>query len=260
MKKWQLFLLLIAFSSYTTQQAARLGILMSKASVLTFEEDIVDVELGNADYYLKIKGKCLLLRAKSKQAQPTTLFVRYGKHKHFYVAEILPDNEAPLQQVIPGQKAVEPARAVSATKQATTDLATIFSPHEGQTYYSYGMRKDGVQVILTNITHEQAVTYLRFFIENNTSLNLNLAHYTFEYVTCLRKFLCFTSKKRKLVDPLAAPAAIELAPNSGDYFVFAIPVYTTNGGLEICFSESGQGEREFQLAIPNKILLKAHRK
>jgi len=260
MKLCKLFLLLIVFGSYTTQEADRLGILINKASVLTFEEDIVDVELGNADYYLKIKGRCLLLRAKKEQSQPTTLFVRYGKHKHFYVAEIFPDNNAPLQQVIPAQKVIEPAREVSITMEATPDITTIFSPHETQTYYSYGIRKDGVQVILTNIIHEKDITYLRLFIENNASIKLNLSHYTFEYISFLKKFLFFTSKKRKLVDPLAAPAAIELAPNSGQYFVFAIPIYTTNGGLEIFLGESSQGEREFQLSIPSKILLKAHRK
>lgn len=255
MKKWKIFLLFICLSSYKTQEADRLGILISKASVLTFEDQIVDVELGNQDYYLKIKGECLLLRAKRAQAQSTTLFVRYGKHKHYYVAEIFPDDQAPLQRVIQAEATVRPL----SEERQHTGIATIFSPNQPQQYCTYGVRDDGIKVILTNITHRKESTYLRLFIENNTTISLILSHYTFAYVTTLRRFLFFTSKKRKLVDPIAAPTTIELAPNSGHYFVFAVPTYTCNGGLEVFLAELAQGEREFRLFIPSKVLLKAKR-
>lgn len=63
-----------------------------------------------------------------------------------------------------------------------------------------------------------------------------------------------------MVEPIGALPTIELAPNSSKYFVVALPSYTSNGGLEVFLGESGQGEREFRIAIPSRILLKDKRK
>lgn len=255
------FLLGCCLLSFNLGETDRLGVPITKPSVFSFAEDILDVDLGNSDYHVKLRGKSLLIFAKKKDSQPTTLFVVYGKNKETYVAEIFPDDRAPLQRFIKS-----PTNPAPTTPAQPTDLKVqevgkaIFSPNEKQAYYSYGMRKDGIQVILTNIVHQGDLTYLRLYIENNTTTHLKLAEFSFEYITYLRKFLLFKSTKTKLVEPIIPLSAMDVAPHGAHYFVVAIPTYTSNGGLEIFLGESGQGEREFKLVVPNKLLLKAQRK
>jgi hypothetical protein len=255
---WLLFLLLL---SNIPAKTDKLGVKISKPSVLSFPEDIIDVELGNQDYIAKIKGKNFLIWAKTKNSLPTTLFVRYGDHKEVYVAEIYPDEPAPLQRLIQREGLIASAidQENPVLKEAIPS-SPIFLPDEKQAYYNYGFSKAGIKVILTNIAYQGEATYVRIFIENTTSTNLNLANFTFEYLSYVRKFLFFKTKKTKIVTPLVCPSALLLAPQEAGYFVFAIPSYSSNGGLEIFLGESGQGERAFKLAIPNKVLLKAPRR
>jgi hypothetical protein len=230
----------------------RIGIPISKPAVLHFDEEIIDVELGNSDYHLKIKGKSLLLFANDKRAKSTTLFVRYGENKDSYVLEIYADEQAPLQRFIHTSE--------NASQEEKGDEA-IFPPELEQEYYDYGSYKDGIVVILTNIIHKDGAMYLRFFIDNTTSTNLKLSNFSFEYTSILRKFIFLEEKKRKPVKPLLGPSSIELAAYTRNYFTFSIPYYSSNGGLGIYLGESDKkGERDFEVHVPSKVLLQARRK
>ena len=70
----------------------------------------------------------------------------------------------------------------------------------------------------------------------------------------------FIKRGQKEAHATIAPESVEIGANQGKYFIFAIPTYTSNGGLEIFFGESEKGEREFSIAIPMKVLLQAKRK
>jgi len=144
-------------------------------------------------------------------------------------------------------------------EQKAKQLA-IFAPHEKQEYFNYGIENDGIKVIVANIAHYQDNSYFRVFVKNNTSIPLNLGNISFEYISYQRKYLIFRSKKSKIVTATLAPETVDIGANEGKYFIFAIPTYTSNGGLEIFFGESDKGEREFSIAIPMKVLLKAKRK
>ncbi|MHB9147733.1 MAG: hypothetical protein ACYC2U_04865 [Candidatus Amoebophilus sp.] len=254
-------LLSVVLSSQTTVKTERLGVPVAKTGVLSFDEDILDVELGNEDYEIDLKGEnIILISAKKKDAQPTTLFVRYASGKGFYFSEIYPDAKAPLQRFIKHKVLPSSAKEVHAQGNRAQNV-DIFIGEPSQEYMTFGEIHGGIKVILTNIIHQGEATYLRFSVENNTTTNLKLSHFTFEYLTYLRKFLLFKNTKTKLVNPLLAPTSIELKPRDVNYFVFAIPSYISNGGLKIFLGESaGKGEREFKIHVPTKILLKAKRK
>ncbi|WP_044282814.1 hypothetical protein [Candidatus Amoebophilus asiaticus] len=259
MKKITILLLLACLASASRAETAQIGVPITKPTVFSFEEEIIDIDLGNQDYHVKLRGKSLLIFAKKQDSRPTTLFVLYGKNKETYVAEIYPDDQAPLQRFIKAQVHETPT---TPTQQPVIKsvLKNVFFASEKQEYFSYGTREEGIKAILVNVSHHQDITYLRFFLENNTTTNLKLAHFGFEYITYLRKFLFFRSTKTKVVEPIGGLPAIELAPSSSKYFVVALPSYTSNGGLEVFLGESGQGEREFRIHVPSRILLKAKRK
>jgi hypothetical protein len=251
MYAWLGLFLGLGIVTTATPCTERVGIPISKPAVLHFPEEILDVELGNNHYPCKIKGKSLLLFAKNKNAEPTTLFVRYGEAKNSYVLEIYPDEAATLQRFFsfPDRLGQE---------ETTADL---FPPGLIQEYYDYGICKDGISVILTNVIHKDSAVYLRFFIENNTTTQLQLSSFTFEYVHVLKKFFFLEEKKTKIIKPLTGPARIDLAAQTSIYTVFSIPYYSTNGGLTIYLGEAdNQGERDFQIDVPTNVLLQAKRK
>lgn len=236
-------------------QDNKIGVLSSKISTLVFKEDILDTEVGSPDYFIKAKGRYLLIRAKHNRVRPTSLFVRYGKHKDHYIAELFPDENAPLKYYI----GTDPATAKATV--ADQEPPVLSSKNAKQVYYSIGVKQHGIKIILTDIIHTDNATYLQLFIDNHSSIDLCLSHWTFEYVTILKKFLFSRRKKKKsrLVAPIAAPAPIHVPSACGKYIAFAIPTHVSNGGLEIFLSER-DGEREFRFVIPIKVLLKAKNK
>jgi hypothetical protein len=264
MKKILIALLILSYwligpDTYATD---RLGILVSKKCVLTFDSDIVDVDIDVDDYFFKLKGKNLLIRAKTQQARAATLFARYGKEKTTYVAEIFPDDKAPLHRIIQPQDTIESHREYSKKANDNELISTtgVFAPNEKQQYAWFAVEAGGVTVMVTNIAHKGKNTYLRIYINNKTTVNLKLSQHNFEYVTVLRKFLFFKSEQRNRVMPLLTPVSIELGPMQFDYFDFSIPTYTSNGGLDIFLGESENGIRKYTINIPTKILLQAPRK
>lgn len=271
---FKIFLICIIYTTgiYNTysRDVKYLGITISKPAVLSFSEEIIDFSIGNRDYAIQMKGNNLLIVANGAKALPTTLFVRYGKDKNVFVAEIFPDDKAPIHQVIEDSTPHASMRGGDANNREK-DMMTleeakkekqlaIFSSHEKQEYFNYGIEKNGVKVLVVNITHHQENSYFRIFVKNNTSIPLNIGNVSFEYISYQRKYLIFRSKKSKIVTATLAPESVEIGANQGKYFIFAIPTYTSNGGLNIFFGESEKGEREYAIEISMKVLLQAKRK
>jgi hypothetical protein len=236
----------------------KIGIPIKKPAVLKFEGKIERAVTGNRDYQLDIDDESLLIFAKGEKSQPTTLFVRYGEERATYVAEIYPDDGAPTHLSIETTDNLE--------KEAAE--RDVFPPNIKQEYRDYGDRKDGVTVILTNVLHKGSDVYLRFFIDNTTTTQLKLSNFSFDYITFLRSFFFLKDKKKKPVNATIHPSrknpsnkkVIELAAGKSNYFVFSIPYYCTNGGLDVYLGEAdAKGERDFEFNVPNKILLQARR-
>jgi hypothetical protein len=252
-KTWfSLFFLIAVATSHA--QDNKIGISHNKISTLVFDEEIVDVELGNQEYHVKVKGRYLLLRAKSPNINFTSLFVRYGKKKnHYYVTEIFPDNNAPLKYLI--QKDCD---SDVAKKRTEPEKEPFFSDNE-QEYFDIGVIQNGVQVILNKILHTDNATGIQLFIRNTSSVDLFLEQYTFEYVTILSKGFFTVKKKHKLVEPMTEPSSCRVSARGDGYMEFSIPTYVSEGGLEVFLGESA-GERGFRFLIPSKVLLKAKKK
>lgn len=262
MKSIAEFLIFLCLISANVAETVRLGVPITKPTVFSFKEDIIDVDLGNQDYHVKLRGKSLLIFAKKKDSQPTTLFVRYGKDKTTYVAEIFPDDKAPLHRIIQTSGTVQHFREYSSqtSDNQLPNNVSVFAPNEKQQYAWFAVNEGGVIVMVSNIMHRGDQTYFRIYIENKTTVNLKLSQHIFEYITVLKKWIFFTNKQRNRVIPILTPAKLELAPMQFDYFDFSIPTYTSNGGLDIFLAESEDGVRKYEINIPSKILLQAPRK
>ncbi|XWN34655.1 MAG: hypothetical protein ROO73_05985 [Roseivirga sp.] len=248
-------LVLSPLSALTSEQDTllqKVPVLVSKVSTLVFPQEIIDVEMASANYHLKVKGRYLLLRAKSSTVSPSSIFVRYGKDKTAYVAEIFPQEDAPLQLFI---KALHAPTTAEKTQQVVAP-EPIFSPYLPQHFFDCGTQGQGLRIILTHLMHTREATWIQLFVENRSSIDLVLETPTFEYHSWLRTSFFRRTTKAKPVEPLWAPSSFAIAHQQSAYVVFALPLYTATGGLMITFWET-QGERTLQLFITARLLLNA---
>lgn len=125
---------------------------------------------------------------------------------------------------------------------------------QSQDYYTIGLKKQGLSLIVTNILHQGSTTYLRIFIDNQNAVPCKLSPPSFEYITYLRRFLFFKKEQRKM-----AQQQIALPANSGAYFVFAIPAYASADTFEVALG-AREGAKSYPLYIPNKVPLQAKSK
>jgi hypothetical protein len=247
-------------STHDSHATDRIGILISKKSVLSFDQDITDVDIDTNDYIFKVKGQNLLIRAKQENAPTATLLIRYGYDKTMtYVAEIFPDDKAPVHIIIPRQSSLSKGTSPLVEEEAAGN-GGVFADNQKQQYTWFAVQEEGVTFMVSNIMHKDENTYIRIFIDNKTNVNLKLSYHAFEYITKLRKWLFFTNKQRNRVNPILVPINLEVAPMQFKNFDFIIPTYTSNGGLDVSLGESEQGIRKYTINIPSKVLLQAPRK
>ena len=229
----------------------KISISYDKITTLVFVEEIIDVELGSQEYDAKVKGRYLLLRAAKADASPTSLFVRYGKkQQHYYVAEIYPDKQAPLQYSIPSKH----------PKQTTSTYQEKPSPFTDtqQEYFDIGVVKNGIKVIVNKILLDEECIWIQLYIENNTARDLCLDQSKFEYVTIVRRGLWGNEKKTRLIRPLVAADSIVVFAKQGRYVALAVPLPEAKEGLRISL-EGKNTEEIFEFFIPDQVLRAANR-
>jgi hypothetical protein len=276
-----LFFLPVYFAPYSYGiEIDTIGILTDKSIVLSFPASIINVKIshsianitiGEEDYVCEKEGSDVFLRAKKDSAKPATLYVRYGSLEKTitYVAKIVPAEEAPLHLKIGRLNSIQEfekkvqENVVNGQENVATgqeNQARLFSPNEKQQYTFFAIKEEGITLMVTNIHHNGKNTYLRVFVDNNTTVNLKISQCSFSYVTKLRKWWFFTTEQRNPVSPLISPDNVEVGPLQFNYFDFSIPTVVSNGGLEVSLAESENGARNFTIPIPSKVILKAPRK
>ncbi len=248
-----LIIILSSLWNYNSKgEVEKFPISIDKITTLIFKGNISTIETGSRDYHIKSNGRCILIRAKKETVPSTSLFVIYGKEKRIFVGEIYAEKQAPIKHIIDNYEEKKDFDKIESNKKQKK----IWSKGAFQKYQTYGTKKYRIKVILTNLAVSKTHLYLRFFIENNSSVHLKLTNYRFEYIEYLRSLIIFSQEKREEVTAELFPQEINLKPKSCVYHEFGIPIRAVNGELEINLSEEGT-ERNFQIIIPSKIILKA---
>ena len=232
----------------------KISISYDKITTLVFVEEIIDVELGSQEYDAKVKGRYLLLRAAKADASPTSIFVRYGnngqKEQHHYVAEIYPDQKAPLQYSIPSKQPKQTTNTYQEKPSPFTDTL--------QEYFDTGVVKNGIKVIVNKLLLSQGCIWIQLYIENNTSRDLYLDKSKFEYIQRVRRGLWGNEKKTRLIRPLLAADSIVVLAKQGRYVALAVPLPEAKEGLSACLEGKNSGEI-FAFFIPAQVLRAANR-
>lgn len=250
------FITLIVLCCYLFVDAhqSSIGVSYDKITTLVFEEEIIDAELGSQEYDVKVKGRYLLLRAKNASVAPTSLFVRYGsKPQHYYVAEIAPSQEAPLQYIIPLDRPNQVTKSSEERPSPFTDTT--------QEYFDIGIIQNEGKVILTKLLHEGGSTWMQLYIENTSKEDLCLEPPKFTYITTVRSGFWFWNKaeKQRIVASNTAPNSVVVPAHRGRYVAFSIPIYEARESLSVCL-ETLQGASTWKFTISFSILREANRK
>lgn len=226
-------------------QVQGLGVRTGQFTTVSFPEEIVDLSLGSSSYAAHIKGRYLLIKAKSKQAASTSLFLRYGTDKQGYTAVVFFEQQAPLLVEV-----AKPPLAIEAAQKPTVLLSTE------QDYYSIGLHQKGLRLMVTHLLHQGEKTYVRLYIDNRRSIPCHLASPSFEYLSRKRYLLFFSKYEGRVMELLEGPSDLSLPARSGGYFLFAIPARSSDG-LRVSLREHSGGP-SYQFTIPGHVLERAY--
>ncbi len=105
-----------------------LGVRTGQFTTVSFPDEISDLSLGSSSYAAHIKGRYLLIKAKSRQVSATSLFLRYGPDKQGYTAVVFFDQRAPLLVEVNKTPTVD-----TPEKESTVLFSTV------QDYHSIGL-------------------------------------------------------------------------------------------------------------------------
>jgi hypothetical protein len=255
-----------------------LAVLHDRETVLTFPETVFNAsELNKKEYIMVTDGPNVRIRAISLDSPKSTLTIRYGENgKYTCVAVVFPSSDAiahwkwdgslqcfvevkgiPITNASPRQEkeVLELATSSSLTDSQIEDILNKL----GQQYWDLGHMEDGVVVMVPQIILHEKKTYIKIWIKNDTHTFLKLQKPLFEKVSYTWKYLVWRERKADALISSPCPE-MEIAPNSRASFIFGLPTFITNGGIDVTLSEdSTQGLRKYEFNIPVSVILKAHR-
>ena len=239
MKKWVLIALaILSYSTAIGNQVHKIGVRTDQFITLSLPDNIMDISISSGHYAAKVKGRYLLLKAKSTKAPNGSLFVRYGRERQGYVAEVSLSQKAPL--LVP---------VLEEAPQVEVNEKLIFSKE--QDYYDLGFRNSGILVMVTHVLHQEGATYVRIFVQNDRAIPCQLSLPTFEHLSRVRRLLLFSKYKGDIITPLYGPKKICLDAKGSEYFLFKLPTQGSHA-LRISFQEHDR-ETKHDVIIPKKI-------
>lgn len=234
-------------------------------SYLAFDEEVELVDVGNKDFYkVAIQGRNVFLLGVKDSVETIPIYVVF-KNQSVFAATLRWDPLA-TKQFYDFRKNLVETRSYynhrnyippTPTKVMVERLQGL--EHEKRTYKSVAARVDDVTFALENVKNDHSAYYLKFKVENKTSIIYQLDYVGFDNVEFYRKK--FFSKKRETripVTPLIDSDIRDVKPYCEEYFYFALPIYAvgSRGGLIVTLREIS-GVRTVEVEIPYKVLATA---
>lgn len=227
------------------------------------EVDMLDISLQD-EYYAKIEGKNVFIRAKNDNAPQTNFLIKYGDS---YLIGILSYANSPRQYLYDLRKEKSGAEQIT-THTLSTDTADIGAIKQRlqqlQDLKSNSLlqssTKDKIRFSLSGVYIDKQATYLKLTLHNQSSMDYTIDYIGFELIE--KKGRRFSSNNRNIQPraPLAALAAQKLPANQKTTLVYALQSYAmrSKSKLLITLRETA-GARVLRLSIPARLIAKARR-
>jgi len=221
-------------------------------SYLLFDEIVSLADVGNPSLYqAQIEGNSILVVAKQDSVPDTPFYAVVGGKPFTGRLAFCPYPEAFYDFRERSNSSTSPNHSVS-DEEVLTRLKSLQSQQE-LNYVS--SRKNGIGFTLIGIVHDFSTTYLKFKVDNRTSLVYQTDFIGFERLKRYKKGFFAKEKEASFpLDPLAEWNTEAILPYSEKYLYYAIPVQSLDNKetILVTLREKGHG-RSVSLKISSRL-------
>ena len=224
-------------------------------SYLLFNEPVTLADVGNPTLYqVQIEGNSILVVA-TKDSVASTPFYAVVEGEPFTARlQFHPSPEAFYDFRQQGKSS---SIGVLTTKKQVLSRLQEFSSGKDLNYAS--TKEDGIHLRLVGLMHDLSVTYLKFRVENRTSLSYQTGFMGFEQLKRYRKgFLAKERQARFPIEPINHGPVETVLPYSEHYLYYALPLQAlARREAIIATLRESSGSRSISLKIPARLLRRA---
>jgi hypothetical protein len=231
-------------------------------SYLLFNEDVALVDVGmDSQYYVKIEGNAVFLKAHRANSTPTSLFVKHGDT--YFTAflsyrpspgKMLYDYRSKDTGTVRGNTNLAASTSKTDKKEVEKRLTSWRPSPSGSKHKKVG--KSGLSLSLDNIENDKQATYIGFTLSNTSSVDFVIDLVTFEQKEKRGKRFSQNNISSILIEPL--DTNVEFATveaKTAKKFSYAIPLFAMRerGKLIVTFREKS-GSRIISILIPARYI------
>jgi hypothetical protein len=244
-------------------------------SYLIFNHKIYAFGLGNeTDFDAHAYENCLMLRSVSKkEGQLSSVFVSYGDSTYIqYYYALLTYKSSSFKEFYDKrddfnkhlissiqQRQMKEYQEVEKEEFFISELKTrsdIIKKMDDE-IYDYGIQDDGIGAYLRLIRTDNNYAYLKFVVENSTSVGYNFEHISFQYIQRYKQGF-WRKKKEKFTDVFAVVmnSKLTVAARSREPMVYIIPTFgiRRDEKLVVTFREQ-RGSRKLVFEVDNYAIM-----
>jgi hypothetical protein len=229
-----------------------------ETTYLIFPEEVQLVDIGRTgEYFARIEGKSVFLKARSKASGPTNIFVRFGGAHYTarLVFALLPAQNlydfSKQPTAGPESSGSSPAAAILLDKlvQQEADM-------QGRTLRQRA--RHGLALRLTHLQNDRQLLLLGMRLANSSSVDYRLDFVGFSFQEKRGKLFSRNNSYRKEVRPFAEMAPQHIPAREERQLYYALPLFamTRRGRLEILIREQ-EGARLLRIRVPARMINKA---
>ena len=226
-KKKFIFILIIAFFSWPlhAQRSAALDTIYvshQSKSYMLFDEAVSLADVGNPSLYqAHIEGNSILVVATQDSVPDTPFYAMVGGKPFMGRLAFHPQPKAFYDFRERSNSSGSPIQ--SASNEEVLDRLLELKSHEDLNYVN--SQKDGINFTLAGIVHDLSTTYLKFKVDNQTSLVYQTDFIGFERLKRYKKgFFAKDKEARFPLEPVADWGTDAILPYSEDYLFYALPI------------------------------------
>jgi hypothetical protein len=244
-------------------------------SYIIFNHKIYAFGLGNEkDFSAQSYENCLMIRSVTRRGGVvSSVFASYGDStylQYYYAALVYKKNSfrefydkrdrfnrqriSAVQRQQEKEQRAEEAEEFFISELKTRSDVIKKMPDE---IYDFGIREDGIGAHLRLIRTDNSYAYLKFVVENSTSVGYSFEHISFQYVQRYKQGF-WRRKREKFTDVFAVVmnSKLAVAAKSAEPMVYIIPTFgiRRDERLVITFREQ-RGGRKLVFEVDNEAIM-----
>ncbi len=225
-------------------------------SYLLFDEPVTLADVGNPSLYqAQIEGNSVLVVASADSVADTPFYAVVGG-KPFTARLLFRSHPEAFYDFRSEGTPLEAARLGAANGQILERLQQL-SSYDDLNYAA--ARQSGIRFRLVGLVHDLSTTYLKFKVENRTSLLYQTDFVGFERLKRYKKgFFAKDKEARFPLEPVAQWRVEKVLPYSETYLYYALPMQSLERKEAIIATLREQGStRSVSLKISSRLIRRA---